>query len=85
MQILPRDAEVREWLNDGDECFFTVDSINFWLSVKFTVNNALSGTIDLKIDKAEKLLLLKKRLQILMVKVWYHSELREKDTFYMLD
>ena len=58
-----------DFLADGDEILFQIDSINFWLRVTFNMyinQNSkanVEGSIELRIDKSEKILSLKKRFR----------------------
>lgn len=43
------------------------------------------GAIEIRIDKSEKMFYIKHKLQILLIKIWYHSLEKFSDTFYTMD
>ena len=63
-------------MRDGEEIYFRLESMNFWLKVHYRLISAtcgrVEGRIELKVDKGEKLVNVKKKLQILMIKLWAH-------------
>jgi len=63
-------------LRDGEEIYFRIESMNFWLKVHYQLFSAtcgrVEGRIELKVNKGEKLTIVKKKLQILMIKLWAH-------------
>lgn len=87
-QELPLEDMVGQHLKDGEEIYFRVESMNFWLKVNFKLSSTtcgqVEGNIELWIDKGEKLAVVKKKLQILMIKLWAHS-IKQRDMFFMLD
>jgi hypothetical protein len=88
---LPDDGIVGDYLTDGEEVYFKVDSNNFWLKVKFKMfvtpskQSSVEGRIELRIDKEEKMINLKKKLQIMMIKLWSMNDCRKADTYYLID
>ena len=90
-KALALECEVKEHLADGDEVLFQIDSINFWLCVNFNLftdrgdKPLMEGSIEIRVDKAEKMQNIKKKLQILLIKIWYHSNEKKADTYYVID
>jgi hypothetical protein len=63
-------------LKDGEEIYFRIESMNFWLKVNYKLHSPQSlveGNIEVRVDKGDKLLGVKKKLQLLMIKLWHHS------------
>lgn len=73
MADLPETGVIKDHLQDGEEIFFEITSINFWLKVNFRLyaqpftSPQVEGKTELRIDKNEKMTNLKKKLQILMI------------------
>jgi hypothetical protein len=60
---LPPDSLISDFLADGDEIMFFVDSINFWLKVNFKMyclpnmlKPEVDGSIELRLEKSDKIL-----------------------------
>jgi hypothetical protein len=45
----------------------------------------IEGNIEIRIEKSEKMINLKKKLQILMIRLWSQCDAKQKDTFYLID
>ena len=73
---LPETGTISDYLQDGEEIFFELSSINFWLKVNFKLYSQphtlplVEGYTELRIDKNEKMTNLKKKIQILMIQLW---------------
>ncbi len=68
---------------------FQIDSNNFWLKINYNLQASavkhVQGAIEIRIDKSEKMFYIKHKLQILLIKIWYHSIEKQSDTFYTMD
>ena len=89
---------IDETFQDHDKIFFEIDSINFWLRVKFLLYQRQSfvetagddeklyieGFTRIRVNKHETIQLLRKQLQLLIFQVWFLL-IGEDNKYYMLD
>lgn len=91
---------IDETFAEGDHIFFEIDSINFWLRIKFLLYHRpspllaenedekeklyIEGYTRLRVNKMETGKYLRKQLQLLIFQVW-SLLLSDENKYYLLD